>query len=110
MSAIAIAAIVFAASGLTAQPEPGQQVEQHFVSQANPKLHAGYQLFLPKAYRAGGKKWPLILFLHGSGERGTNLDLVKVHGPRKLLTRNRTSRSLSFHRNAPAVSGGTTRC
>jgi len=87
MSAIFIAAIVFAASGLTAQPEPGKQVEQHFVSQANPKLHAGYQLFLPKAYRAGGKKWPLILFLHGSGERGTNLDLVKVHGPPKIVDR-----------------------
>ena len=29
--------------------------------------------------------WPLLLFLHGSGERGENLDRVKVHGPPKLI-------------------------
>lgn len=25
--------------------------------------------------------WPVVLFLHGSGERGDDLDLVKLHGP-----------------------------
>ncbi|NQV23368.1 MAG: hypothetical protein HQ518_03280 [Rhodopirellula sp.] len=29
----------------------------------------GYTVFLPEAYSAG-KKWPVILFLHGAGERG----------------------------------------
>jgi predicted peptidase len=29
---------------------------------------------------------PLILFLHGSGESGDNLDLLKVHGPLKYLS------------------------
>ena len=29
------------------------------------------------------EKWPLVLFLHGAGERGNNLELVKVHGPPK---------------------------
>ena len=33
-----------------------------------------YLLFLPKDYDAKAeKKWPLILFLHGAGERGTNI-------------------------------------
>jgi len=27
----------------------------------------------------------LLLFLHGAGERGDNLELVKVHGPAKLV-------------------------
>ena len=85
MSGLLIAVVAFASTGLVAQPAPGKQVEQQFVSKTNPKLRAGYQLFLPKAYRTGGKKWPLILFLHGSGERGTNLDLVKVHGPPKIV-------------------------
>ena len=45
-----------------------------------------YLLFLPKGYEAqADKKWPLILFLHGSGERGTNVWLVSVHGPPKLV-------------------------
>lgn len=34
-------------------------------------------------------KKPLIVFLHGSGERGTNPDRVKVHGPLKY-TKNHT--------------------
>jgi len=30
-------------------------------------------------------KWPLVVFLHGSGERGDDLEKVKIHGPPKLL-------------------------
>ncbi|MCU7617021.1 prolyl oligopeptidase family serine peptidase [Chryseobacterium sp. PBS4-4] len=30
---------------------------------------------------AKGKNVPLIVFLHGSGERGTNLEIVKAHSP-----------------------------
>ena len=29
--------------------------------------------------------WPLVLFLHGAGERGSDLNQVKVHGPPKLV-------------------------
>ena len=43
-----------------------------------------YLLYLPPNYEAK-EKWPLMLFLHGSGERGNNLDLVKKHGPPKLI-------------------------
>ena len=44
-----------------------------------------YLLALPQGYRHGGPRWPLILFLHGAGERGTNLSKVSVHGPPKLV-------------------------
>jgi dienelactone hydrolase len=30
------------------------------------------------------KRWPLLIFLHGSGEAGYDLNKVKVHGPPKL--------------------------
>ena len=34
-------------------------------------LHANYLLFLPKGYDPGAaKRWPLILFLHGSASAG----------------------------------------
>jgi predicted peptidase len=43
-----------------------------------------YLIALPKDYDKQ-EKWPLMLFLHGAGERGDKLDLVKVHGPPKLI-------------------------
>jgi len=30
-------------------------------------------------------KFPLIVFLHGAGERGSDVELVKVHGPPKIV-------------------------
>lgn len=45
----------------------------------------GYLLYLPKDYDTK-ESWPLVLFLHGSGERGDDLEMVKKHGPPKLVT------------------------
>jgi predicted peptidase len=44
-----------------------------------------YLLYLPKDYSKTGEKWPLIIFLHGAGERGNDLNKVKVHGIAKML-------------------------
>lgn len=45
-----------------------------------------YLLYLPPGYEAqAAKKWPLMLFLHGAGERGNNVWQVAVHGPPKLI-------------------------
>ncbi len=50
------------------------------------KSRLEYLLFLPKGYDAkSDKHWPTILFLHGSGERGTNVWLVAKHGPPKIV-------------------------
>lgn len=43
-----------------------------------------YLLSLPTDYKSK-EKWPLVLFLHGAGERGDDLNLVKKHGPPKLV-------------------------
>lgn len=44
-------------------------------------VECGYMLFLPRDYgRDKARKWPLILFLHGAGERGNDLEKVKIHG------------------------------
>ncbi|MDR3108678.1 MAG: hypothetical protein LBU65_03180 [Planctomycetaceae bacterium] len=45
-----------------------------------------YLLFLPNKYKPTGKKFPLLLFLHGSGSRGNNIDKVKGTGLAKILT------------------------
>lgn len=48
-------------------------------------LRLNYLLSLPAGYRAGRRQWPLVLFLHGAGERGDDLALVKKHGPPHLI-------------------------
>lgn len=46
-------------------------------------VHAklSYLAFLPKSYSAKGAPVPMIIFLHGSGERGSDLNKVKAWGP-----------------------------
>ena len=66
-----------------AVPKPGTQVAQNFQTKTG-----GYQylFFLPQDYGTDpAKAWPLVLFLHGSGERGTNVEDVKKHGPPKIV-------------------------
>lgn len=66
--------------------KPGQTAQTFSVTQTR-TLSADYLLFLPAGYGAdAAKKWPLILFLHGAGERGTNLAIVAKHGPPKIDT------------------------
>ena len=57
-----------------------------FEKQVTRTLHLNYLLYLPKGYRVSGKKrWPLILFLHGAGERGDDIELIKKHGLPKVV-------------------------
>ncbi|HOW72919.1 MAG TPA: prolyl oligopeptidase family serine peptidase [Phycisphaerae bacterium] len=48
-----------------------------------------YLLHLPSACQPQGHPWPLILYLHGAGERGDDLEMVKKHGPPKLIAAGR---------------------
>ncbi len=62
---------------------PGQS-QQTFQTTVRQDVTLKYLLHLPAGYGTDGRAWPTMLFLHGAGERGDNLDLVKVHGPPKL--------------------------
>jgi predicted peptidase len=44
-----------------------------------------FWVWLPREYTQRSARWPLVVFLHGSGERGTDLEKVKVHGPPKQV-------------------------
>jgi predicted peptidase len=62
------------------QPDSQQSAQLN----ATVKVQMSYLLYLPKDYEKR-ESWPLLLFLHGSGERGDDLELVKKHGPPKLI-------------------------
>ncbi|MFW6163774.1 MAG: prolyl oligopeptidase family serine peptidase [Planctomycetota bacterium] len=44
-----------------------------------------YLLFLPEGHAEAERPCPLTLFLHGAGERGSDLELVKKHGPPRIV-------------------------
>lgn len=45
-----------------------------------------YLVYLPDGYNSDSiTSWPLMMFLHGSGETGTDIEKVKVHGPAKKI-------------------------
>lgn len=59
---------------------------------------------LPEGYEADAERqWPLLVFLHGAGERGDSLAAVGVHGP---LKERREGRDLPFVIVAPQVPEG----
>ncbi|MCD6049908.1 MAG: phospholipase/carboxylesterase [Verrucomicrobia bacterium] len=62
------------------------QRKVHFEEKVTKTLTLDYLLYLPKDYTTEKTKtYPTILFLHGAGERGTNVNKVAVHGPPKLV-------------------------
>ena len=92
-----------AAPAPTSAPAPGKQEPQKFEKQVTVTYKSNYLLYLPPEYgKEPDKKWPLIVFLHGSGERGTDLNAVKTHGPPKVVER----RSLPFVVLSPQCPSG----
>jgi predicted peptidase len=66
----------------TGNADDAEQSEKHL--DANLRVEIDYLLYLPENYQSK-QKWPLMLFLHGAGERGNDLEKVKRHGPPKLV-------------------------
>jgi predicted peptidase len=76
-----LACLALFASAASAQESSAQS----YSGEVTLKVGYRYLLDLPEGYAADpAKTWPLIVFLHGAGERGDDLELLKKHGPPKL--------------------------
>jgi predicted peptidase len=87
-STVRLVAAAFLAASLVgfAQAPSSLQQAQSFEKEITIKVKLNYLLYLPEGYESSGKQiWPLMLFLHGAGESGSELDKVKIHGPPKLV-------------------------
>ncbi len=77
-------AVIPAAPQQPAATSADQLLRLPYTSQLD-QAEREYLVYLPAGYNADPeKKWPLLLFLHGHGERGDGLkelDFVMVHGP-----------------------------
>jgi dienelactone hydrolase len=77
-----------------------QQTAERYIQETQ------YLLYLPDGYAADtAKKWPLLIFLHGSGESGVDLEKVKVHGPPKLIEEGKKFQFIVVSPQAPPQTG-----
>ena len=64
----------------------GKVAEQLKCSYTSETGEFGYLLYLPGEYhQSAGRRWPLVVFLHGWGESGDDLELLKYHGIPRLI-------------------------
>ncbi len=80
-------------------PEEGLLSRQRKVFRAD---GYGYLLHLPPGPPGPGG-WPLLLFLHGIGERGADLEAVGRHGPPRVVVE---GRNLPLAVGSPPCPGG----
>ena len=71
---------------------------QTFSRKVSVSVSGRYQVALPDGYASSRKRYPVLLFLHGAGERGEELERVGIHGPLKEI---RNGRKLPFIVVAP---------
>jgi predicted peptidase len=63
----------------------GEQNAQVFSKKITKVVDCNYPLYLPADYGKSKDKWPLIMFLHGAGERGNKLEDLKKQGLPKMI-------------------------
>jgi len=76
--------MIISCSNHVEKRDDSKQTSFSFSGKYVENVSINYLLYLPKDY-SEKEKYPLMLFLHGAGERGNNLELVKKHGPPKLI-------------------------
>jgi predicted peptidase len=81
--------LLFTLRAVAQSTNDSPQLEEHFSAEIRVKFNYDYLLFLPKDYAKSRRRWPLMLFLHGAGESGTNLLKIKKLGPPMLVDSNR---------------------
>ncbi len=81
---------------------PGES-EHLFAGVVRRDVSYRYLLYLPRAYNTSDQAWPLLIFLHGSGEAGDDLARVRAHGPPRLTHEGRDFPFIVVSPQAPRV-------
>ena len=67
------------------QSKSGKNIPQQFHREISQTYEMDYLIYLPEVYETTSQEWPLVLFLHGAGERGSDIEFVKRNGPPRLI-------------------------
>ncbi len=64
---------------------------QAFSKKITKTVDCNYLLYLPADYgKDTKKKWPMIMFLHGAGERGSKLEVLRKQGLPKMIAQGKS--------------------
>ncbi|MGB5976821.1 MAG: PA14 domain-containing protein, partial [Cyclobacteriaceae bacterium] len=103
---ICVIALLFTVQGLVFAQAGGQRA----VPKGTTSLNYGFYEYLPEDYNpSSGKKYPVMIFLHGLGERGngtTDLKKVTYNGPPKLAQQGRDFPFIVISPQLPNTQGG----
>lgn len=92
---LAVIALLFFGANASAQ-----QTAEKFIKETH------YLLYLPDDYNKDtATRFPLMIFLHGSGESGEDLAKVKTHGPPKLVDQGKKFPFIIVSPQAPPQTG-----
>ncbi len=94
LSALLVLVLFVSLGCATVRPPSALSSGQHptsFQQEIVKTVGADFLLYLPDGYESSQERWPLLLFLHGAGERGDDLNRVEKHGPPKLIAEGRWS-------------------
>jgi len=86
-----------------ADVKPGQYA-QVLETKGAGAVRIQYVLYIPQDYAKAKEPWPLVLFLHGLGERAPDIEKVKKHGPPKLIARGKRFPFICISPQCPAKS------
>lgn len=89
-SVLAAMAALSGGNVLAAGPVPGPgESTQRFEGVVSHQVRLPYLLWMPEPAQRPAGGWPLVIFLHGSGERGSDLARVRAIGPPKYAVAGR---------------------
>jgi dienelactone hydrolase len=86
--------VMFSCSNVKTQESQEHSKTELAAAKANDEIHGkfmysslklNYLLTFPKNYKEKGAPVPLIVFMHGGGERGDKIELLKRHGPPMMV-------------------------
>ena len=83
-------------------------MQYHLKYSADKGINIDFPCFItvPSSFNRGTDTLPMIVFLHGAGERGSDIESVRVHGIPKLFGSDENYRGLSVITLSPQCPGG----
>lgn len=86
-------------------PAPPRQTAERIEKKVEVTYELDYLIALPKGYDADEEKaWPVVLFLHGAGERGDDLSKVRKWGPPAMIDKGHEFEAIVISPQCPADS------